>query len=140
MRTRFVFSVLAGILLTAAGCGGGSDSQRTDFPQRSPEADYAESVRQMTNDLERALQSEGLSTVETESMGFVETMATYEDEPVGEHKETYKKIYEGGKELQSMFKQGSASEQQVRSKIEELQSLAEKLPQGGGDSSGNSEG
>lgn len=118
-----------------AGCNP-EMGERTDYPQENPEIAFAKGMKDDIATLKTDLQSpEGLGGVASDLESMVEGMEYLEQNPLGEHKETYFKIRDGVKELQKMVKSG-ASKKEVGDKLDELIALANTLPGDASDTGG----
>lgn len=94
----------------------------------TPEVEHAKSVRSSIDDIQRSLDDEGVESVASGIEGTVESLAIYDDTPVGSHRETYEKIHQLATELKDLL-QGSPSEEEIQQKIDEMKAAAEELPQ-----------
>jgi hypothetical protein len=103
------------VMTSCNGCGGDSE-QEVD-----PVLDYADMVRMMVMDLKNA---EGGPRGAIDA--FAENMEGYESEALGDHEATYAAIAKIAQELKSM--KDSASDAELRAKVDELVALADKLP------------
>ncbi len=124
--TRWAVVLSASLALVGlVGCGSSSDVPAPGMG--APEVEYAKSVKALVADLAQSYKQAGLDGLKSGIEGAVENMEAYEENPVGEHEETYKQIAEGVQSLQQLL-QGSPKKSEVEAKLKELQSLADKLP------------
>lgn len=117
------FAFLIGLALFS-GCG----KETGPGPHDPPEVSFATGVYQEIKHLAGTYKSEeGLGGLKSSLVGTLENLENYEEQPVGEHKETYKQIYNGLKELKTLA-DSSGSRAKINQKLKELMALAEKLP------------
>ena len=123
--TVLVICVAAGWLI---GCNGAAE-ERTDMPQESLELQQAKDTRATVEELQDALQGEGVAGLKGSIGDVMEGLEEGYDEPSGPHKATITSINNGVKELSTLLA-GSPSQADVQKKMDELVALAKKLPGG----------
>ncbi|MGH7127323.1 MAG: hypothetical protein ACREIV_02050 [Planctomycetaceae bacterium] len=122
---RFATMVL--MLLMLSGCGSDEYTARPDILQ-TPEAElHGASVKASLYEFRAKVRKHGAEGARQELPTLIESFEGYEDQPVGEHLETYTQIDAKLKELDSMLA-GSPTKEQVVAVAEEIGTLADKLP------------
>lgn len=121
--------IAVGVMFVAViGCG---EEPRSDFPQEEPDVAFAKGVKADMRDLRMQFHRRdvGLSGLGSVLESYVENYENIEQEPLGEHRETYLKIRDGLLELRKMV-QSRPSQKEVSDKLDELVALSDKLPGG----------
>lgn len=111
---------LVGMALITAGCGkgtGGSAANDPAFYALTVKQDIYEFVRDARRDVRNAHE---LGTV------LLEKLEVYETQPVGEHKDIHRQLFEKCKEFVAVAR--STSSPTFQQKLREMEALANKLP------------
>jgi DNA repair exonuclease SbcCD ATPase subunit len=109
---------IAGFALALAGCSGEPTNLVTEDPSF-----YAKKIKTQVYTLDQTVRRNPASAKEQASL-LLEELEVYEQQPVGQHKETYAQLLQKCKELA----QNPGSSNQVLQKLNEMKALADKLP------------
>jgi hypothetical protein len=110
----------------ALGCSSKQSSGRPDIDAIPKEELYGASTKAALYELRAKVRKRGAAAVKQDLADLLEGLATYEKQPVGAHKDTYKEIVEKLTALHG--KLGSASKADAIKAAEEIGTLADKLP------------
>ena len=133
---RIVATCLVPALLVGVGLSGCNPPPGGD--ESGDPAAYALDIKtQVTEELSRAKANPAAAADSVAVL--IENLEGYQDQPVGQHGETYAALLAGCKELKEMCDQ-SAGAAEIGAKIDEVLALAGKLPGQVTDEEGEEEG
>jgi hypothetical protein len=125
---KYLLGMLAGtaLVMLLLGCESGPTDE--ELGVSSPEGAVAESVKADVEDLQSMLEAEGVRALASEMESFMENLEGYESDPgAAQSADTFAKLKQAAQELQTLAS-GSATEEAVKAKIDEMLSLADSLP------------
>jgi hypothetical protein len=121
-------SFLAGmLLLSLAGCGGPTTPVREEIEKISPAEHYGGSVKNMLYELKAKVRKRGVAAAKKEIPLVLENLQGYEQQPIGEHLETMKKIEQILKDTEKKLA-GQMSKEEAVSAADTVADLGAKLP------------
>lgn len=127
MRKHFQIFAASLLALGAMGCGGDTPEARQDILNTPREELYGASTKSLLYEFRAKVRKHGVEGAKDALPELQENFQGYEQLPLGEHMQTWQQIDEKLKELESALGQ-SPSREQVTSSVEEIGTLADKLP------------
>jgi len=128
MRYRSAIVVGIAMLLGAAGCGSGRQASGRPDIEAIPEMERRGSAdKAMIYEFRAKVRKRGVAAAKADLPDVLPSFEYYEKLKLGEHKETYKQIYEKLKALEGMLA-GSPTKEAVTQAVDEIGKLADKLP------------
>jgi hypothetical protein len=115
------------ITLCVFGCSSGQPSGRPDLDAIPREELHGASTKAILYEFRAKVRKRGVNAAKQELPQLLEGLENYEQQPVGQHKDTYKQIVEKIKALQTTLA-GSPSKDAVVKAADEIGTLADKLP------------
>jgi hypothetical protein len=115
------------ISLCAFGCSSSQPSGRPDLDAIPREELHGASTKSMLYEFRAKVRKRGAAAAKQELPQLVESLQDYEKQPVGQHKETYKQIFDKIKSLETALA-ASPSKDAVVKAADEIGTLADKLP------------
>jgi hypothetical protein len=115
------------LLLPLAGCGSSTPSVREDIAKQSPEELYGASIKSLLFEFRAKVRKRGVAAAKKEAPLVLENLAGYEQQPVGQHLETLKKIEDTLKDLEKRAG-GKMTKEEAVSSADMIGDLAAKLP------------
>jgi len=130
MMSRYFLSCFVGLLLlgaAATGCGSGRRSGRPDI-DAIPEIELrGAATKTALYEFKAKVQKRGVNAAKQDLPDLLENIQAHEKLKLGEHNATYKELAEKLKALQGDLG-GSPSKDALVKKIDEICTIAEKLP------------
>jgi hypothetical protein len=121
-------SLLTGLLLLAlSGCGSGSPPVREDIAKIPPEEHYGGSVKSLLYEFRAKVRKRGVAAAKKEIPLVLENLQGYEQQPLGEHLETMKKIEQMLKDTEKKLA-GSMTKEEAVDAANTVAELGSKLP------------
>jgi len=114
------------LTLSVFGCGSSQPSGRPDLDAIPREELHGASTKSMLYEFRAKVRKYGVNAAKQELPQLLEGLENYEQQPVGQHKDTYKQIFEKLKALQGTL--ASASKDAAIKAADEIGTLADKLP------------
>ena len=123
-RRSFVYG---SAFLILGGCGSGTPAVREDIAKLSPEELYGASVKSLLFEFRAKVRKRGVAAAKKEVPLVLENLQGYEQQPLGEHLETLKKIESTLKDLEQRAG-GKMTKEEAVSSADMVGELAAKLP------------
>jgi hypothetical protein len=115
------------LALAAQGCGSDEPPARPDILEAPAEDLHGAATKATLYDFRARIRKRGVDAAKQELPLLLENFENYEDEPLGQYRETYDQIVEKLKALETTLG-GSPTKEQVVQAAEEIGTLADKLP------------
>ena len=130
MNDRFASWFAAAVLgfaVMALACGSGGSSGRPDLDAIPEVERRAEATKAEIYQFRARVRKGGVNAAKQDLPDLIASLENYEKLKLGEHKETYKQIFEKLKALEGTLG-GSANKDAVVKAVDEIGTLADKLP------------